>query len=824
LLPAGKFSRLALAVAVALTALLVLVVEGIRSPATSLLYSDLLQTAIVLWAATCAFCVALRSLGYLQRLWMLFAVALFMAAAAQAMKTYYKNISHLPVAVPWPSDILFILWVVPCVMMLLPRPAGESGRIDWQQILDFVQAVVVGLAAYLYFFYVPSRWVTEGPNMFPKVLQLQTIRDAALAAGFSIWAAKASAPAMRAFFGRMSFFFVIASSSNLTYLTYFLRSHPASGKATWNDIGWCAPYLFAVVAAATWKRERELVRAAAPRKQRLAALSHLLPVGIPLLVLIMGWRISTEEFTIAWLAIAASFVVFAARLILTNERQRRIADELLATEQALVRSEHMFSSAFRLGPDPVGISLVPEGRFVEVNDSFTRFTGHAREQTLGRTSEEMNLWVDVSHRAKVMAKLREEGEVREEEFRCRTKSGEIRIGQFSGALIELDGRPHALVVIRDITARKQAEEALRASEKRFRSLVESLHVGIALMGPGAEILYANQAALQMFELPIKDVLGKNSSELGLVAVYEDGTEMPFAMRPAPRALATGKAVRNEVMGWRRPDSNEVLWILGEVVPLFSENGQLDKLVTSFSDITKQKQAEEALHQLSTRLLQLQDEERRRLGRELHDSLAQSVLAVNLNLAQVARASVPLDERSRRAIFEARRVLQEMSQEIRTLSYLLHPPVLDELGLTSAVKEYAAGFSERSGIQLEVDLQAGFGRLRQEAETAFFRIVQESLSNIQRHSGSATAKIRLRGDASRVELEVSDRGRGMDQTAVERGRSARTRLGVGILGMRERMTQLGGKLEVESNSSGTTVRAAIPLMAEVSNAPSHSRGG
>jgi signal transduction histidine kinase len=268
----------------------------------------------------------------------------------------------------------------------------------------------------------------------------------------------------------------------------------------------------------------------------------------------------------------------------------------------------------------------------------------------------------------------------------------------------------------------------------------------------------------------------------------------------------------------------MLWILGEVVPLFGANGQLDKVVSSFSDITKRKQAEESLRQLSTRLLQLQDEERRRLGRELHDSLAQSVLAVNLNLAQVARASVPLDERSQRAISEARRVLQEMSREIRTLSYLLHPPVLDQLGLTSAIKEYASGFSERSGIKLEVDLQAGFGRLSQEAETAFFRIVQESLSNIQRHSGSQTAKIRLRGDATRVELEVSDRGRGMDQTAVQGGRSARTRLGVGILGMRERMTQLGGKLEVESTSSGTIVRAAIPLMVEVSNAPSHSSGG
>ena len=224
------------------------------------------------------------------------------------------------------------------------------------------------------------------------------------------------------------------------------------------------------------------------------------------------------------------------------------------------------------------------------------------------------------------------------------------------------------------------------------------------------------------------------------------------------------------------------------------------------------------------MLQLQDEERRRLGRELHDSLAQSVLAVNLNLAQATRSLTAVDERSRHSLAEARRVLAEMSREIRTLSYLLHPPLLDELGLVSAVKEYAEGFSERSGIKLELDVQAGFGRLPQEAETALFRIVQESLANIQRHSGAQTAKIQLRGDSARVSLEVTDRGRGMDKKAIERGNGSGTRLGVGILGMRERMTQLGGKLEIESSSSGTTVRVSIPLRTEVSNAGSHPHSG
>ena len=820
MLPSGKFSRFALAVAAALAVVLAFTGLEARSPATNRLYSDLLQTAIVLWTAYCCFHVARSSSGYLRQLWTLLSAAILIAAAAQALQTYYKNIVHMPAETPWPSDVLFILWAIPALMMLFPRSAEKSGKINWPRVLDFAQVGIVALTAYLYFFYVPSRWEVEGKHLVLEIMSVQALRDATLGAAFLVHAGRASQLPLRSFFGRISALFLILFACDFLYL---LRGGTNPNNSWWTSLAWCAPYLYAVVFAATWKSNEVTVAPESGSRFGAITASQVLPVCIPLLVLLMGRRIAVEQLTTAWVAIAGSFIVSAARLVLTNERHRRIARELLETEQALMRSEQMFSTAFRLSPDPVGISLFSEGRFVEVNDSFTRFTGYSREETLGVTGKELNLWVDTAHRAKVMARLGEEREVLEEEFQCRTKSGEIKFGQFSGALIEIDGQAHALVVIHDVTARRKAEEALRASEKLFRSLVESLHVGIVLMGPAAEILFANQAALQMFDLPLEKVLGKNSSELGLVAIYEDGTEIPFPMRPAPRALATRKALHNEVMGWRRQDSDEVLWILGEIVPVLDGDGRVEKLVTSFSDITKRKNAEEALHQLSTRLLQLQDEERRRLGRELHDSLAQSVLAVNLNLAQVARGSTALDEKSRHAISEARRVLQEMSQEIRTLSYLLHPPMLDELGLTSAIKEYAAGFGERSGIKLDVDLQAGFGRLSQEAETALFRIVQESLSNIQRHSGSQTAKIRLRGDADRVELEVSDQGRGMDQAAVERGRSTRSRLGVGILGMRERMTQLGGRLEVESNPSGTTVRAAIPMMAEVPNAPTHTRG-
>jgi two-component system, NarL family, sensor kinase len=321
------------------------------------------------------------------------------------------------------------------------------------------------------------------------------------------------------------------------------------------------------------------------------------------------------------------------------------------------------------------------------------------------------------------------------------------------------------------------------------------------------------------------VLGKTSEEFGFIALREDGTEIPFEKRPAPMALATGQPIRNQVLGWQRPGSEEVLWILGEVVPLSTKDGKPDRLVTAFSDITQRKEAEEALHQLSARLLRLQDEERRRIGRELHDSLAQSVMAVNLDLARVTRSPVPLDKTARHALSEARKVLREMSREIRTLSYLLHPPVLDELGLASAVKEYAHGFSERSGIALEIDVQHDFPRMPEEAETAFFRIVQESLANIQKHSGSSTGTIRLWNGQGRVQLEIRDQGCGMDGKPGPSGDVPKaSRLGVGIPGMRERMAQLGGTLEVQSNASGTAVHATIPLVLEGTyGTPSHPRG-
>jgi PAS domain S-box-containing protein len=817
--PSQKSTWFIFGAASLLSAMIAVDVVAGSPPATSILISDLFQTLVAFLAATSTFVLAKRSSSYMRQLWTLFSAALFLSVAAQGLETYYQNFVHASSLTPWPSDVLYILWVTPAVMLLLPRPPQDSEGIDWLQVLDFAQIGVVALTAYLYFYYVPSRWEVEGARMVSKLIELQMFRDIALTLGFLIRAGAISKGPVRAFFERVaSIFFVSAATAGLYISTPFT----ARQGAQWSDVVWCAPYVLTAFVAAMWNREEEQVVLKESSRFRAIVLSQVLPIFIPLMVLFMGHRIAAEQLTLAWIAVTASFILSAARLVLTNEEQRRIADHLRETESALSRSERMFLTAFRSGPDSAGISTMDGGRFLDVNDGFIRLTGYTRQEALSKSAVELNLWKDPARRAEIIGKLKKESEVHNEEFVCITKRGEERICQFSGTLLEVDGQLCALTIVRDVTSHKLAEDALRASEERFRTLVQDFHVGVVVLGPHAEVQFANRAAEQMFGITLEEARGKDSSKLDLITMREDGTEIPFSQRIGPRAIASGKAIHSSVNGWRHKGSSETLWTFGTAVPQFGPDGKLSAVIGTFTNVTELKHAEKALHQLSTRLLQLQDDERRRLGRELHDSLAQSVLAVNLNLAQLSRVAASLDERSKRALKEGRRLLSEMSREIRTLSYLLHPPLLDELGLVSAVKEYAEGFSERSGIQMELDIQAGFSRLPQEEETALFRVVQESLSNIQRHSGTKTAKLSLRVDSANVSLEVSDRGRGMDLQNIENGNGSGARLGVGILGMRERMAQLGGTLDIESSSSGTTVRVSIPSRIEVANAGSNPR--
>lgn len=219
-----------------------------------------------------------------------------------------------------------------------------------------------------------------------------------------------------------------------------------------------------------------------------------------------------------------------------------------------------------------------------------------------------------------------------------------------------------------------------------------------------------------------------------------------------------------------------------------------------------RDGEESLRHLTSRLLQMQDEERRKFSRELHDSLGQYLAGVKMNLDMFIHAHPGSDE----LLTNASQLLDQSIAETRTISHLLHPPLLDEVGFTSAATWYLQGFSERSGVEVKVDLPEDLRRLPRPIELGLFRVLQESLTNIHRHSKSPKAEVTLESGPDQVVLKVKDYGKGFPQELLRTFRTKRGAFGVGLTGMQERVRELGGHLDIESNPYGTQVFVTIPL--------------
>jgi signal transduction histidine kinase len=245
-------------------------------------------------------------------------------------------------------------------------------------------------------------------------------------------------------------------------------------------------------------------------------------------------------------------------------------------------------------------------------------------------------------------------------------------------------------------------------------------------------------------------------------------------------------------------------------------------VLAHEDITETKRGEAALRVLTARLLDVQDQERRRIARELHDSTAQNLLGASLGVARAMQLAPEMVTKAKDALGESEALIQQAQMEIRTVSYLLHPPMLEEAGLNMALTWYVRGFSQRSSIAVTfaVSPELSKTRLPDDIELALFRVVQEGLTNVHRHSGSATARIRVECERAwesedRVVLTIEDHGHGLPRELADSTRGGQLmpsmeKVGVGLAGMQERLHQLGGCLEVRSSANGTTVRAIVPL--------------
>ncbi len=476
-------------------------------------------------------------------------------------------------------------------------------------------------------------------------------------------------------------------------------------------------------------------------------------------------------------------------------------------------------------------TLQPDGTVDFVNQRSLDYTGLSLEEQLADPTRA----VHPEDLPRVMEKWladKAAGKPSEDEMRLRRADGEYRwflirtapLRDEQGNVVKWYG------VSIDIEDRKRAEEALRSSEREQRYIAAQLE----------------RERTRLVEAQEMAKIGSWEAELqSLNVIWSDQTHRIFETDPSrfhptrpkfcefihPEDRAKVDAAFVGSLDKRSPSTVEYRIVMpdGRVKILeerwrafHDEEGKPVRLAGTCRDITERVRAEEELQRLSGKLLRFQDEERRKIARDLHDSTGQDLVALATMLGQL-RPSIPSGNRkSRRLLSECKALADKCIRDVRTLSYVLHPPMLDEAGLGEAIRDYVDGFTKRSGIHVEVEVPSRVGRLARDIELVLFRVVQESLTNIQRHSGSQQAKIRVNRNSD-LTLEISDFGRGLSATKQRRKEDTRLEVGVGIPSMQERVKLIGGQLRIDSTGHGTTVRVTIPVEKNEREKATHSGG-
>jgi PAS domain S-box-containing protein len=354
----------------------------------------------------------------------------------------------------------------------------------------------------------------------------------------------------------------------------------------------------------------------------------------------------------------------------------------------------------------------------------------------------------------------------------------------------------------EVEERELAEVNLRRSEGRMQSILDNCTASIFMKDMQGRYLLINRWYETLFSVRKEDIVGKTDFDFlpaEIAARFRQDDEV---------VMRTESPIEFEET-IAHPDGSIHTYIAAKFI-VRDANDQPYALCGIAADITRQKQAEELLSELSGGLMALQDEERKRLARELHEGTAQMLAALEMNLELAKRLAREESQKVKSALDTSLELVEQSATQVRTMSYLLHPPGLDDFGVGPALRWYADGFSSRSGIKVGVNISTDVERFERNIELAIFRIVQEALTNIIRHSGSKTAEISLRQRESEIELEIADHGHGMQPDLLQRMSSGKTVPGIGIAGIRERVRQLGGVFGIHSGSDGVRLIATLPV--------------
>jgi len=484
----------------------------------------------------------------------------------------------------------------------------------------------------------------------------------------------------------------------------------------------------------------------------------------------------------------------------------KIARDITGRKQA-EQSRNLLAAIVDSSDDAI-VSKTLDGIITSWNKSAERIFGYTVEEAIGQHITLLIPPERHSEESDILARLRRGERIDHFQTVRRRKDGTlIDVSLTISPVRDSSGRViGASKVARDITEQKRAEKELLESEQRFRVITDASPIMVWMSGTDKLCYYFNKGWLDFVGRTLEQESGNGWAENVHPEDFDRCLQIYVSNFDARRPFELEYRIRHHTGQYR--------WILDRAVPRYAPDGTFEGYVGGCLDIHDQKEAAEKvrLADETVRLMKIQDEERRRIARELHDSAGQTLTVLGMSLAQLVQRAESIAPELAKDGREIEGVAQQLSREIRTTSYLLHPPLLDELGLASALNWYVEGLAQRSGIAIKLDIADNVRRLPSDMELAIFRLVQECLTNIHRHSGSKTAEIRMFVKAENLHVEVTDQGKGIPPERLAEIRTGGS--GVGIKGMQERLRQFGGQMNIGSNGSGTSVVASIPVHKEV----------
>ena len=528
---------------------------------------------------------------------------------------------------------------------------------------------------------------------------------------------------------------------------------------------------------------------------------------------------------------------------LTEEGKGRDASELTWLSRRL-------RDLLMAAPSAIGITVGPDHRWAYVNDARIKMSGRKGAQDfIGKTARQSYKELEgqpffsaldsayqtgvpfIGKEIKATFNRGPNGSPEDAYVDCVYQPIFAPTGEVEGLLIhtvEVSEQVFARHAVEKANQREQQQRAAAEFERnQLRDLFKQAPAAISILtGPEHRWSFANSALCELVGRTSEQLLGRTILE-SLPELAEQGfselldqvyrTGVPFVGKNVRGLVSRGAGALTEIyidfiyQPVRNIDG-QVEGIMALAVDVTEKIKARTLLETRVQERTSELQlAHESLRLLSGCLMQAQDEERRRVARELHDSVGQYLAAIQMNLDVLNAEAAIISERFRPRLADSIDLVQRCTSEIRTLSYLLHPPLLDEVGLASALSWYVQGFNERSGIAVELDLPRSLPRFPSEVETALFRIVQQSLANVHKHSGGKRARIRLAFADSTLTVEISDEGCGIRPEILSKFRQGGQSPGVGISGMRERVIGLRGTFDLTSNADGTTITVTVPCV-------------